>query len=597
MTRGEPPEGGRRGHPFWTGLAALLVVGLLLTGLSCVSAYAQPLPPPLDPTIRSGEPPPLRREEPRPTPPPGQILPPIPPAPPREIELLPGVRVFAREIRVVGSTIFSAEELTTITGPYVNREVTTEDLEALRLALTRLYVDRGYISSGAILPDQDVRATRLGGRVITYQIIEGRLTGIEVEGNRWFRSSYFTKRFSLAAGPPLNVNVLQERLQLFLEDPRIQRLNAELKRGLKLGEALLDVRVEERLPYKLWLQVDNYQPPSIGAERGIATLEHQNLTGNGDILTLRYGKSEGVDPLLDFKYALPVTARDTTASFEYRRNTFTVIEEPFKAIDIESKSEIFTLGLRQPVYRTPNTEVALELIGERLSQRTFVLGEPFTLSPGAQNGESVVTAFRTVQEFVHRTQDQVIAGRSRFSVGVDLLGATINDENNVPDGRFFAWLGQFQVVRRFAPLLDTLLIFRSDLQLTPDTLLTLEQVPIGGRYSVRGYRENTLVRDNAFLTSLEARVPIIRDTPWADFVQLAPFVDYGRAWNTKPPTEKPGDLPSVGIGLRWALSLQWPFPVRPQLEVYWGHPLRTIETSGKNLQDSGLHFQVVIAAF
>lgn len=592
MIRGAPPEGGRRGHPFWTGLAARFVAGLLLTGLSCVSAHAQPLPPPLDPTIRSGEPPPLRREEPRPTPPPGQVLPPIPPAPPRELEPLPRVRVFAREIRVVGSTIFSAEELAKVTASYVNREVTTEDLEALRLTLTRLYVDRGYISSGAILPDQDVREG-----VITYRIIEGRLTDIEVEGNRWFRSSYLTKRFALDAGPPLNANALQERLQLSLADPRIQRLNAELKPGLQPGEAVLTVRVEERLPYKLFLDVNNYQPPSIGAERGIATLEHQNLTGNGDILTLRYGKSEGVDPLLDFKYALPVTARDTTASFEYRRNTFTVIEEPFDELDIESKSEIFTLGLRQPVYRTPNTEVALELIGERLSQRTFLLGEPFSLSPGAQNGESVVTAFRTAQEFVHRSQDQVIAGRSRFSLGVDLLGATINDENNVPDGRFFAWLGQFQWVRRFAPLLDTLLIFRSDLQLTPDTLLTLEQVPIGGRYSVRGYRENTLVRDNAFLTSLEARVPIIRDTAWADFVQLAPFVDYGRGWNTKQPTEKPGDLPSVGIGLRWALSLQWPFPVRPQLEVYWGHPLRNIETSGKDLQDKGLHFQFVIAAF
>jgi hemolysin activation/secretion protein len=572
-------------------VARRLLGGLLLASLACTAAHAQ-LPPPIDPRIRSGEPPLLRTDEPRPPVPPSQILPPVPPAPPQQLEPLPGVRVLVREIRVVGSTIFSAKELARVTAPYVGREVTAEDLEALRLTLTRLYVDRGYISSGAILPDQTVAEG-----VITYQIVEGGLQGVTIEGNRWFRSSYFTRRFSLAGGPPLNVNELQQRLQTFLEDPRIQRLNAELRPGPRPGEAFLDVRVEERFPFHLWLSFDNYQPPSIGAERGLITLEHENLTGNGDVLTLRYGRSEGVDPLLDFRYALPFTARDTTASFQYRRNTFTVIEEAFRELEIESKSEIFTLGLRQPVYRTPSTEIALELIGERLSQQSSLLGEPFSLSPGAQQGESTVTAIRSVQEFVHRSQHQVIAGRSRFSVGVDALGATVNHEKDVPDGRFFAWLGQFQWVRRLPPLLDTQLIFRADLQLTPDALLTLEQLPIGGRYSVRGYRENTLVRDNAFLTSLEARVPVIRGVAWADYVQLAPFVDYGRGWNTKLPTEKPGDLPSVGIGLRWALSLQQPFPLRPQLEVYWGYPLRDVETAGKNLQDAGVHLQFVIGAF
>jgi hemolysin activation/secretion protein len=590
----------RRGYQVWPGLIAPFVTGLLLMGLSCAVADAQLVPPPR-------EPPTLPLEEPRPLPPPGRILPPIPPAPPRQLEPLPRVRVFVKEIRVVGSTIFSAEELAKVTAPYVNREVTTEDLEALRLTLTRLYVDRGYVSSGAILPDQQVAEG-----VITYQIIEGHLTAIEVEGNRWFRSSYFTKRFSLAAGPPLNVNALQERLQLFLEDPRIQRLNAQLKPGLRPGEAVLDVRVEDRIPFKAWLDFNNYQSPSIGAERILVNLEDDNLTGNGDVLTLQYGmsplptgsfwdanygKSVGMNPLLDFKYSLPFTAFDTTASFEYRRIDETVIEKPFDQLDIQSKSEIFSLGLRQPVYRTPGTEIALGVLGEHLQETTFLLGEQFSLSPGAQKGVSTVTAIRPIQEFTHRTQNQVIAGRSRFSVGLNLLGATINDEKDVPDGQFFAWLGQFQWVRRFQSLLDSLLIFRTDVQLTPDSLLTLEQFPVGGRYSVRGYRENTLVRDNALVISLEGRIPIIRNVPVADYVQLAPFFDYGRSWNSHIPTLGPTDIYSIGIGLRWGLSLSWPIPWQSQFELYWGHKLKDVQTLGGNLQDKGLHFQFMIGAF
>jgi hemolysin activation/secretion protein len=330
-----------------------------------------------------------------------------------------------------------------------------------------------------------------------------------------------------------------------------------------------------------------------------AMTEEIALTALGShVLMLRYGKSEGVDPLLDFKYSVPFTARDTTESFEYRKNTFTVVEQQFKILDIQSDSEIFTLGLRQPVYRTLTDELAVELIGERLSNTTSLLGQPFPLSPGATDkGESVVTALRTVQEWVHRTQAQVLAARSRFSLRIDALGATINSHRNqIPDSRFFAWLGQFQWVRRL-PILDSVLLYRSDLQLAANPLLVLEQMAVGGRYSVRGYRENTLVRDNALITSLEARVPLVRNSRWAEYLELAPFVDFGRAWDTARRTPDPPDIASVGIGLRWAATVPGLVPLRPQLEVYWGHKLRDVDTPGGNLQDKGVHLQLILTAF
>ena len=96
------------------------------------------------------------------------------------------------------------------------------------MALTLLYVNNGYVNSGAILPDQKVTEG-----VVTYQIIEGRLTAVDVEGNRWFRSSYFQKRFFLDAGPPLNVNLLQRRLQLLLEDSAHPAAECGVEAGAK----------------------------------------------------------------------------------------------------------------------------------------------------------------------------------------------------------------------------------------------------------------------------------------------------------------------------------------------------------------------------
>ena len=223
--------------------------------------------------------------------------------------------------------------------------------------------------------------------------------------------------------------------------------------------------------------------------------------------------------MLELGYTLPITARDTTIGIRYRRNDLTVVEDPFGPLDIRSQSDVYTLSLRHPVYRTPSTTFALELNGERSALETSVLGVPFNLEPGAVGGESVATAVRFAQEFVHRTRSQVIAVRSRFSFGVGALGATTHTDDT-PDSQFVAWLGQFQWVRRLGAferlgLADTQIILRSDVQLANRPLLTVEQIALGGRYTVRGYPQNTLVRDNAVLASVEARIPIVRNRPWA----------------------------------------------------------------------------------
>ena len=98
--------------------------------------------------------------------------------------------------------------------------------------------------------------------------------------------------------------------------------------------------------YKLWFDFNNYQSASVGENRGIITVEHQNLTGNGDIMTGRYGRSDGLNPLLDFRYSLPISARDTTLSLQYRKNTFAIVEQPFEDLEIKSKSDVYTLAHR-----------------------------------------------------------------------------------------------------------------------------------------------------------------------------------------------------------------------------------------------------------
>jgi hemolysin activation/secretion protein len=101
----------------------------------------------------------------------------------------------------------------------------------------------------------------------------------------------------------------------------------------------------------------------------------------------------------------------------------------------------------------------------------------------------------------------VLAARARFSFGLDAFNATMNP-GDLPDSRFVVWLGQVQWARQLTPW-GLQVIARSDVQLASQPLLPLEQIAVGGRYTVRGYLENQVVRDNAVLASVETRIPLV----------------------------------------------------------------------------------------
>lgn len=484
--------------------------------------------------------------------------------------------VFVKRFRITGSTRFSQEELSVLTAPYENREITFEELQALRQKITQYYIDRGYINSGAVIPDQQV----LDGTV-TLKVIEGSITSIDVEGNKHFRSFYIKDRLALASETPVNINNIQQSLQLLQQDPRIRRINAEMSPGVMPGEGILKVRIDEEKPYRAILTAGNNQSPSVGSYRGELMLAHLNLFGFGDIIEGKFGLTEGTNDI-SLSYLIPVSARDTAIKVYYRKSDSTVVEETFKRLDIESISDTFGLTISQPFYKTPGHEFTLSITGEIRKNATYLLGIPYSFSDIDDN-VTHVTAIRFSQEWISRSQTEVIALRSNFSFGVDAFGATVTESGS--DGLFMSWTGQIQWIRQLSNA-GIQMVFRTDMQLANDSLLPMEKFSVGGMNSVRGYRENLLVRDNGIASSIEFRFPVLRNQQGEPVLQFAPFADFGWSWNTEKDTPDPKSISSIGLGLRWSMSKDALF------QIYAGHPLRKIKNTDYDIQDDGIHFQL-----
>jgi hemolysin activation/secretion protein len=518
-------------------------------------------------------------------------LPPLPERPEEKGRLSGQPQLVVREFRVTGSTVFSDEELRAVTAPYTNRPITAEDLHELRNKLTLLYVNKGYVNSGAVLPDQTV-----ADGIVEYRIVEGRLDQIEVEGNRWFRTGYLRDRLELGAKKPLNVRDLEHELQILQQDERIRRVNAQLGPGTRPGDGVLRVRFEEEPPYRAWFDFSNYEPPSVGAYRSQLRLAHQNLTGNGDTLDLRAALTDGFEEY-EVAYEIPLNRWDTALTARFLYDGSDVIDPPFDDDDpdIRSESTTTSLGVNQPVYRSLNSQVELSASLDYRTSETFLLGRRFSFPPlpARDDGKTQITALRLAQSWIFRDLKQVVAMRSQFSIGLDIFGATMHGSygccEEIPDGEYFAWLGQFQWVRRFDPW-GVQLVLRTDLQLAEDPLLSLEQFSIGGHSTVRGYRENELVRDNGVVSSVELRIPLWADRPGRPTLQLAPFFDWGNSWNTDRPELGPETLMSAGVGLRFA------FTRHLEAQIYWGEELRKVpDPPNRDLQDAGVQFQLVLA--
>jgi hemolysin activation/secretion protein len=362
---------------------------------------------------------------------------------------------------------------------------------------------------------------------------------------------------------------------------------------------------------------------------------------------------------LPFASELPFVTGDLRFLISGEITDASVVEQPFDVLDIESETETMEIGFRYPIYRAiargegnwakssaprqqsqqrptgprpadqqlsparlpageaPDEgesraksdgsakdgappvwerELALELRLARRHSETYLRGRPFSFSPGVQDGESDVTALRFVQSGFVRSENLVFQARSTFSFGLEAFGATVNE--NAPDSKYLAWLGQVQYAQRI-PLAwlgnrNSQVLVRADLQLADEPLLPIEQFSVGGLSSVRGYPRNQLVRDNGWVASVQWRIPIhqvpipsVSRTPEDGWIWLVPFFDAGGGWNTDRATPEPRTIYSVGAGIQWRASRKF------AVDFYYGYPLADVpDPEDEGLQGQGIYFSV-----
>ena len=567
----------------YTGLGLTSFVAFTLP-ISAQTDRANSLTPQIiTPNLRSPSPQ-LPDQTPAPLPSPDELLNPSrePVTPQKEVPVTGTITV--NRFEVLGSTVFTKAELNQILNSFTKRPITFSELLQARSQITDLYTSRGYITSGAFIPTQNLQ-----NGVVQIQVIEGGLEDIKVTGVERLSPDYVRSRMNIATGAPLNRDRLIQALQVLQINPLIASISAELSAGTRAGQNILEVRIKEAKSLEVQLSLDNNRAPSVGSLRRKFQVSEANLTGLGDALNVAYSNTDGSNSY-DLSYTLPINPYNGTIAFAFNNGNSNVLEKPFNILDIYANSTSYDLTFRQPLEQTPSQEIALGFTASYRESLTSLLKIPFPLSAGADdNGVTKTTVLRTFQEFTQRSSQSVISLRSQFSLGLGgVFGSNVN--TSFPDSRFVSWRGQSQYVNLLAP--DTFLLLRGDLQFGDRALLPSEQIGFGGQDTLRGYRQDVLLGDNGLNLSAELRVPILRVPEWEGLLQIVPFVDAAAVWTSSGEANSSSNtLLGTGLGLRWRVGNTL------DLRLDYGIPLISVPNSRNTAQENGLYFNLSFTGF
>lgn len=498
------------------------------------------------------------------------------------VKALPNL-VHVDRVVIKGNHALRTSALLAVAAPYLSRDLTDEDVEALRGALTRRYTDHGFVTSTVIL---DPDAPHQTG-VLSFRAIEGRIKGVRVHGLDRLHPSYVADRLRSSEDEVLNTDLLRSRLQRLSDDPLFTRVTSQIEPGPEAGDAILDVDVQRARPYSLAVALNNYRPPAIGEKAYDVSGQLRDLTGLGDEFDADVSgpidASGGIGYGLGWQ--LPFGRIGSVASLSAARSNTVFTTEPLSSLAVRSVIERVEFKLTQSVFTTQRQQVNVSASFSHEQESTYG-DELFSFLTGS-TGLTRSATVRLIPEYIYRSEQQYLDLRLTV-LHADLLEYPMGSLSSVvPDRQYFVWTGQLHHVWELAQA-PFELESRAIVQRTDARISELHDLEIGGINSVRGFREDDFLASNVTNLNFDFRWIALRPgTSLRPGVTLGTFFD----WATGHDVGETADTFSSG---GFTLRLKW---AHVQADLAYGIRLVRpgfVSSEHGSWQDDGIHAQLVM---
>lgn len=192
------------------------------------------------------------------------------PAMPAATNQAPAFQVKGYEL--LGNTLLPPSVTEPILQKHVGTNVTFETIRSALAELQMSYRDRGFVTVSVGLPQQ-----QLTNGIVKVRVTEGRLTGINVVGNRFFSSNNVLRAVpSVRTNTILNGLVFQQELDRANAN-RDRQIYPLLGPGPEPGTSDLTLKVKDRLPLHGRFELNNNATPNTPLLRMNLAAQYNNL--------------------------------------------------------------------------------------------------------------------------------------------------------------------------------------------------------------------------------------------------------------------------------------------------------------------------------
>ncbi|MBB4170810.1 hemolysin activation/secretion protein [Rhizobium sp. BK538] len=457
---------------------------------------------------------------------------------------------------IEGAAKLSPQDIDHLTAPYQDRCIGVADISGLLKALTNFYLDKGFVTSRAYVPPQDIAGTRL----LKLTVVEGTISDIYLNGKPAERNGALATAFPGMKGKIANIRDVEQGLD------QINRLSSNdaktsMLPGSRQGTSILNVENKLGKRWHLTLANNNLGQESTGYSQSNVSLGFDDLLGLNDQLGLSYGHSGP-----DYPWGGDGDGRSNSysgnASIPYGYWTVSVngswyeydssVPGNFGPIETSGDSAEIGLGADRVVDRDKNSITTIR------GGLTYKQTDNFLLGNRIEVGSRRYSVGTIGISHSRQMLGGVFAFDLTLDQGLDLFDAVQPGEPGAgtADPRFSKFGATVSGTRPFEISgerfeLTTLL----SAQYSPDNLFGAEQIGLGGYSNIRGIRQSVIFGNNGFFSHNEFAW---RTTPFeggqaaAILGELRPYVglDFGRVFSQRRFDIEGGHLASWTAGAK-----------------------------------------------
>lgn len=492
----------------------------------------------------------------------------LPPEEPVPVPTFPAPEFHVTRVAVEGATLLPDKVLKELVQPIVDRTVTLAELQKTAEEITDWYRSKGYVTSRAIVPAQEVREG-----LIRIRMIEGKVGQIQVNGNRYFSSALLAREIRLKSNEILWLPRLEESLRRLNAHPD-RKVKLVLTRGVQPERTDLVFQVTDQRPVHASYGIDTLGTKTTGQIRQSVLLSHGNLTGRDDQMVVRGLVTEFAGLFGGtLSYLRPLTPSGISATLDVS-GVKSSLGGDSKNLLARGDAVTVSSGFIFPWIRRSRFE--LEALSGFDVKRVRTRSDNSTTSKDDLRvlfgGTNLLRQDSTGRSFLSQ--------QLRLGIGSLFGGSHPEDpatSRAKTGGSFVRWLVNF--VRVQSGPWGTSWVFRGSGQLATDRLVPAEQFRLGGFDTVRGYPEGEFLADQGFQATVELRAPVDRFLPGSmasggtslldrlrrSLLAVA-FWDFAEGFLRDPRANEDADmrLSGVGCGLRLRPT------VESVLQIDWG---------------------------